>query len=791
MKFNSPIALSIVVASLIPATALAQRSVGKEQAAGKNAKSNDSALQEDIVVSASTPLLGTGLNADKVPNATHVFGRHDLARTGEASLTGTLDNLASSVNLNSTIGNPNQPDLQFRGFTASPLQGLPQGLAVYQNGMRINESFGDTVNWDMIPMAAVDSMNLTSSNPVFGFNALGGAVALQMKNGRTWQGNVAEVSTGSFGRFNATGEVGRRWDDWNAYLAASRFSDSGWRERMPSRGVQVYSDFGYDNGASKLHLTFNAADNYLVGTGPTPEALLERYPRTAPGLNYPASNKNRMYMAGLQGEHDLADQLRLQANLYVRWFRQRLINGNVTDASPCEDDPTIFCSSGTDNDEFPLYDPSGRRVPVTAGGDYPAELDWAHTGTLSRGGSLMLTRNAQLFGHDNHLVIGASHDRGTSTFDAGAEIGTFDLDRVTHGSGLQVDSEGAIRQTRLRTWTQYTGIYLSNTFDIDDHLSLTINGRYNIAGIRLRDRLGGALNGDHRFSRFNPGVGATWRFAAHATAYVNYAETNRVPTAAELSCADPEIPCTMASFFMADPPLYQVVSRTWEGGLRGTASLGAKNSLKWSASLFRTVNINDIIEIASSIPGRGYFQNAARTRRQGIEIGTNYRSERLQLFGNYSLIDATYRSALTLSSPFNPGANDDGEIFVTSGDRIPGIPRHRVKLGADYLVMPGLTAGFSAQAASNQVLFQDQSNQTPRLPGYVVVGVHGSYELLSGLSLFGSVSNLFDRRYSVYGTWTDASGVPFPQLPGGEIGVTRSFGAAPPRAIVVGIKARI
>ncbi|WP_204270849.1 hypothetical protein, partial [Escherichia coli] len=81
----------------------------------------------------------------------------------------------------------------------------------------INEAFGDTVNWDLIPMVAMDSMNLTSSNPVFGFNALGGAVALEMKNGRTWQGAAAEASTGSFGRLNASAEIGKRWDDWSIY----------------------------------------------------------------------------------------------------------------------------------------------------------------------------------------------------------------------------------------------------------------------------------------------------------------------------------------------------------------------------------------------------------------------------------------------------------------------------------------------------------------------------------------------------------------------------------------------
>ncbi len=740
-----------------------------------------------VQVRASTPLLGSGLDADKVPNANYVLSRRELARTGETSAVGTLDNWAGSVNLNSTIGNPNQPDLQFRGFTASPLQGLPQGLAVYQNGMRINESFGDTVNWDLIPMIALDMLNLTSSNPVFGFNALGGAVALEMKNGRTAEGTGVEFSFGSFGRRNTAIEHGWRGDAWNSYVAVSNMHDDGWRERQPSHGNQFYADVGYDDDRNSLHLTVNAGRNYLVGTGPTPEALLRLHPRTAPGLNYPAYNRNRMEMFGVQGSHIFSERWQLQGNLHARNFRQDLLNGNVTDAEPCSADPGVFCSQGNDGEEFALIDQHGAYVPVSAGGDYPAELDWANTRTRSRGASLMLTRNGPLFGRDNHLVIGASIDRGDTRFGSGAEIGYFDDARNTHGSGLRVDSLGAIRQVGLHTRNLYRGIYASNTLDLAPSVALTVSGRYNHADVRLRDQRGDALNGDHRFSRFNPGAGLTWRFTPRATAYVNYAESNRVPTAAELSCADPETPCTLASFFMADPPLQQVVSRTWEAGLRGD-SHWAGGRVEWSGSVFRADNRNDILEIASGIPGRGYFQNAGDTRRQGIELNSSYRSGQWQVYANYSLVDATYRSPLLLNSPFNPHADADGQIQVQSGDAIPGIPRHRLKLGADLALSTAWSAGLTVQAMSNQVMFQDQANQTARVGGYGVVGLHTRYTLNPRVQLFANVSNLFDRRYALYGTWTDASGVPFPQLPDGEIGATRAYGAAPPRSFTAGIK---
>lgn len=777
--------LSLAVATLLPAFVHAADAVS-------NATDDQRTTTTlgPVQVKASTPLLGSGLDANKVPNANYVLSRRDLSRTGETSVTGTLENWAGSVNLNSTIGNPNQPDLQFRGFTASPLQGLPQGLAVYQNGMRINESFGDTVNWDLIPMIALDMLNLTSSNPVFGFNALGGAVALEMKTGRTAEGTGAEFSTGSFGRRNVAVENGWRSDNWSSYIALSNMHDDGWRERQPSHGNQLYADLGYDDDINSLHLTINAGRNYLVGTGPTPEALLHLQPRSAPGLNYPAYNRNHMQMFGLQGSRVLSTQWQLQGNLHAREFRQKLLNGNVTDAAACSDAPEWFCSQGNDEQEYHLIDQHGAHVPVSAGGDHPASLDWADTRTRSRGAALMLTRNGPLFGRDNHLLLGASIDRGDTRFGSGAEIGYFDDARNTHGSGLQIDSLGAIRQVGLHTRNLYRSLYTSNTLDLAPTVSLTVGGRYNHADVRLRDQRGDALNGDHRFSRFNPGAGITWRFNPRTTAYLNYAETNRVPTAAELSCADPETPCTLASFFMADPPLEQVVSRTWEAGLRGDTGW-AGGHLEWSGSVFRADNRNDILEIASGIPGRGYFQNAGDTRREGIELNSNYRNGRWQLFANYSLVDATYRGPLLLNSPFNPFADDEGQIQVASGDHIPGVPRQRLKLGADVALSQVWSAGISVQAISNQVMFQDQANQTARVPGYSVVGLHSHYRINPRLQLFASISNLFDRRYALYGTWTDASGVPFPQLPDGEIGATRAFGAAPPRTLLAGLKLKL
>ena len=53
------------------------------------------------------------------------------------------------------------------------------------------------------------------------------------------------------------------------------------------------------------------------------------------------------------------------------------------------------------------------------------------------------------------------------------------------------------------------------------------------------------------------------------TAYGGYSESNRAPTPLELGCSNPNQPCLIESFLVSDPPLQQVVSHTYEAGLRG------------------------------------------------------------------------------------------------------------------------------------------------------------------------------------------------------------------------------
>src|SRR5271163_5139221 len=161
-----------------------------------------------IDVFSLTPLSlsGTGIDVTKVPAAVTIIDSKEIEREESPNIVKSLAQQTPSVDVQDIAGNPFQPDVLFRSFDASPVSGTPQGLAVYQNGVRINEAFGDTVNWDLIPTAAIQSVTLVTNNPAFGLNALGGAIDVKMKDGFNYHGAEIDIMGGSFGRVQSSAQ---------------------------------------------------------------------------------------------------------------------------------------------------------------------------------------------------------------------------------------------------------------------------------------------------------------------------------------------------------------------------------------------------------------------------------------------------------------------------------------------------------------------------------------------------------------------------------------------------------
>lgn len=762
------------------------------------AQAPDGATVAPVTVVATTPLPGTAIDADKLAGEVQTLSIPKLVESRRADV---LPNLVASqlpsVSVNDEQGSRFQPDFTFRGFEASPISGVAEGLAVYQDGVRLNEAFGDNVNWDLIPQFAVRAFTVQSNNPVFGLNALGGAVTLAMQDGLSFDGAQAEVSGGSFGDIAGHAEFGRRFGDFGVYLAAGAQHDDGFRYRSPATLRQAYGDLAYRNDKLTLHLSAQAARNDIDAVGPTPVERLAADPKAV--FTTPQSMRNEAEMVQLRGGYAASDVLTFSGSLYYRRFEQRLVDGNTTDVGVCDNAPDRLCLEGAN--AFPadaLYDNHGAPVPasVLPAGATPGEIDFTRTRTNSFGGAIQAAVTAPIAAHANALTVGLSVDHGDTRYSAHGELGALQDDLQVEGSGVIIDQglsptasppiEAPVGVVAQNT---YVGAYAIDVLDLTPKLSLTLSGRWNSARIRLSDRTrgdkrAGDLNADHNFQRFNPGAGLAYKIVPALTAYAGYSEANRAPTAGELSCADPASPCLLDAFLVSDPDLKQVVARTVEAGLRGRFTRGA-GTVSWNISAFRTLTQDDILLVATAINGFGYFQNAGDTRRLGLDANLSYRDSAFSARLGYTWLDAAFRSAQALSSN-SPAADADGLIFVRPGDRLPMIPAHRLTLSADYDVSRAWSLGGDLRWQSGQYLVGDESNQQPKLPGYATVNLHSAWRLGPRLQLFGEIQNLFDQRYYTYGAFAALDGLP----PSVHLTDPRSLSPAEGRSITVGARFR-
>ncbi|HUI34369.1 MAG TPA: TonB-dependent receptor [Stellaceae bacterium] len=747
-----------------------------------------------VNVIATTPLPGSGIDPDKLPANIQTLDSSDLTRQGTPSIVNALTGQAGSVNINETLVDRFQPDILYRGFEASPVLGTPQGIAVYQNGVRVNEAFGDTVNWDLIPDIAIDRLDMVSANPVYGLNALGGAVAITMKNGFTYQGFEWELAGGSFGQRGTQFQYGKRAGNVAAYIAGRWFDDDGWRQFSPDHLRQVYADIAARDDRVSLDISFGGAENSLAGAGTTPAQTLAV--NRSFDFTTPQNNTNKLAFLAVNGSYQATDALSFQANAYRREFDQAVVNGNTTRYTACSDGSGTLCQS---DGVTPVVSASGGPIPdLSNGGAIPiGQNDRESIHAVTIGGTLQTTYTGDVFGHENHFVLGASVDHSTVDFGSSVEVGIINPALQVQPSGFFVDApEGAgfiATPVSLGANNTYYAAFATDTLTLTPALAVTLSGRFNHASIALSDRRGADLTGSANYARFNPAIGATYKLAEDLTAYAGYSEGNRTPTPSEIECSNPAQPCLLPSSLSSDPPnLKQVVSHTYEAGLRGKFDLSAvlPGGINWNAGLFRTDLDDDIYGVATSL-STGFFENIGATRRQGIETGLAYKDDVWSAFVNYSLVDATFQSALTLASPNNPFADANGDIQVRPGDRLPGIPMHQLKAGADYHIKPNWIVGAALTYFSGQFLRGDESNQNPTLSGYAVVNLHTSYKITDHFELFANIRNLLNARYASFGQFGDPTEIGAPGVPTNGVGVDNRFLApGAPIAVYGGMRMR-
>lgn len=682
-------------------------------------------MLKPVEVLGATPVPGSDVSREHIPSNVQTLDGATLRNSNSLSVPDAIMNRLPSVNVNETQGNPLQVEVNYRGFTASPLLGTPQGLSVYQDGVRINEPFGDVVNWDLIPMNAIESIVLMpGSNPLFGLNTLGGALVLQTRRGLSSPGADAAFSAGSFGRRKWELAHGGSVGATHGFVAFSAFDEDGWRDYSPSRARNAFGKIGQRHTALEWDLAVTYARTRLVGNGLLPESMLAA--RREQIYTRPDTTNNEMSMAVLTAGFELSAQQRISGLLYTRHNRTRTLNGDVNDGFAGAGDP-----EGVEN-----------RTRTRQRG-YGAALQWSRSAA------------------DYQASAGASYDRSRSAFVQTESEGTLDPTRAVN------PTEDAEVNALLRGITRTASVYLTHTHAVLDNVHMTLAARYNVTRVQTIDELNGLsvpnLNGDYTYRKLNPALGATWQLAPALFLYGGFSQGNRTPSPIELGCADPAQPCTLPNALQSDPYLKQVVARTLEIGARGTLAHG----MRWNTSLFRTANRDDILFVGTSASAsRGFFQNFGRTRRQGAELGLSGRAGFAQWQASYSYVQATFESDACIVAESNstagtsPGCAPE-QIRIRPGDTFPGVPRHQAKFNVLLRPVEKWSVGSTLTAFSSQYVRGNENNAhqadgaafngSGKLAGYGLLDLYTTYDLGGAWQLFARVSNVFDKGYSSAG----------------------------------------
>jgi|MesohylFT_1024984.scaffolds.fasta_scaffold02919_2 outer membrane receptor protein involved in Fe transport len=729
---------------------------------------------DNVDVVSTTPLPGVGLSINKVPANIQLVNGEEFKQQQSVTIADYMNNNLQGVSVVDTQNNPFQPDVTFRGFTASPLLGTPQGMSVYVDGVRVNESFGDAVNWDLIPMNAIANMSLIpGTNPLFGLNTLGGAISVQTKSGRTHQGGAAELSAGSWGRKTGSAEIGGVSKDGSVdyFFSANMFSEDGWRQASPTDVRQIFGKVGWQNETTKIDLSYTNANNDMIGNGLVQREFMQTLGRNTIHTR-PDQTKNTLSFLNLSGSHWLNNDVMFSGNAYYRDSKRKTLNGDVNDDY---DDGLSLSANNTacSTDNYP----SGVEADDACSG----ALNRSRTKQQSYGLNGQLAFNQDLSGKKNQFIVGASYDISKIKFNQSTELGLINVTRGIDGLGSfggDYLDESVNLKGKTKTWS----LFATNTLSLNDYWHVTGSARYNRVNVDNVDQINApgtswaddpntgnpavgnplfdeTLTGNHTFSRLNPAVGLNFTPTKDLTVYGSYNEGNRAPTSMELGCANPNVPCKLPNAMAGDPPLKQVVARTVEGGLRGNLT----EDVRWSAAVYRTENSNDIqfITTPSVTNGMGYFDNVGKTRRAGID--TNL-AGKLGQFGwnvGYSYVDATYQNDLTLANEVNSttvtDSNGNDVINVRKGDRLANIPAHQFKLRVTYAVTPDWLVGSNIIAFSDRYMRGNENNShvdqgdsmgNGKVAGYAVVNLDTRYNIGNGWSVFGKAINVLDNEYN-------------------------------------------
>ncbi len=742
----------------------------------------DKAVKADKVeVFSNTPLKGIGLPLNKVPANIQLADPKAVKNQAGVSIADYMQNNMQGVTVSDMTGNAWQPEINFRGYNASSLTGNAQGLSTYIDGVRVNEPFGDVTLWDKIPSFAIDSMQMVpGSNPLFGLNTLGGAIAITTKSGRNNQGAAIEFEAGSWGRQRSLAEFGGVSKDGSVdyMIGYQHTTENGWRKHSPSHVNQLFAKTGWQNDTTKLDLTYIGTDNNLIGNGFTPQNLLSGdrdQIHTRPDFT-----NNYSHFLALNGSHWFNDDTMFSGNVYYRKSNRQTKNGDLWEEN---------------GNEFGTYSAPGQSGTLEVSTLSGSVMNRGKTTQDTYGANAQMTYNQDLWGMKNQFVTGFGYDYTLLRYKQSAQVNVgaylvedtavnnpadpvwnvladpvFDASRapIMAGANLQANT-----QSTGLTGKQWTARWFAtDTLSLTDKWHLNAGASWNFTRVDNVDTLQGprsvagdaSLTAKDSYTRLNPTVGLTHTPNENLTLFTSYSESSRAPTSIELGCSNPANPCLLPSAMADDPPLNQVVAKTYEFGGRGLLT----ENVRWNAGVYHSTNHDDIQFRATTINGAGYYQNVGRTKRQGLDFGLAGNIDKFKWNASYGYVRATYDSDVDFVSSSNSTEDGDSIIYVKPGDRIPSIPKHQLKLRGQYAVTPDWTIGTNVIGYSDSYVWGNENNAhkanspacsdptscasaSGKVGGYFTVNLDTQYNIGSGWKAFAKATNIFDREYNVSG----------------------------------------
>ena len=696
------------------------------------AQASAPAIQQVEVIGTS-PLAGLGVDRNLLPYASQTVRRNGLDQAQADNMTDYLARRLPGMQVNDIQGSPFQADLTYRGYRASGLLGASQGLSVYLDGVRINEPFGDVINWDMVPEFALQSLTvLPGANPSFGLNTLGGAIVLETVDGRSAEGLRAEVGFGNHGRKRVDVGLGQRHaKGWHSYVGGTLFDEHGWRDHSPGRQALVLARIGRSEGGTDWSVSVLGGSATLVGNGLLPSLTLddgEATPDLYAGsrsavFTHPDRTRNRLVQTTFNFSQELGAGSRLQALAYARNSRRDTVNGDGAE-------------------DFDPLEP-----------DINASLNTTATRQSAWGGALSLAQRSGA----HQWQVGGNVDSSRVRYRQLEQEGSFDATR-----GVQAGDEEPELSASVTGQSLHLGLYATDTWQLapGTHLTATLRANRSRVSNTLTtvDDDSGVLedkpNESFTYTSLNPAVGLTQQISMGLAVFANMARNTRVPTVIELGCADPDEPCRLPAGLQSDPYLKQVRATSLEAGLRWRPALGQRLEL----ALFRTDNRDDIVFGSVSATSQlGYFQNFQRTRHQGLDATWQAQvgpaAQPVTITAAYSHLQATYQASGILRM-------GERNVTISPGTRMAGLPRQSAKLGVDRALGRGLSIGADLQAVSSRGvqgnedgLLEDGATDIHRLriPGHTLLHLRLQWQPTPAISVVTRVQNLLNKRYETYG----------------------------------------